>query len=67
MCTDGVERPGESKMIAEEAGKYDAELERVAKIFKDAHYRGHVVMEYEEASFDNVPGAMDELRKFFDS
>ncbi len=54
------------KMKDEEGKEYDADLKRVAEIFKDAKYRGHVVMEYEEdAPFDNVPGAMDEMRKFF--
>ena len=54
------------KMKGEDGSKYDADLDRVAQIFKDANYRGHVVMEYEEeASFDNVPNAMDEMRKFF--
>ena len=46
--------------------KIEADLERVSKILKDANYRGNVVMEYEEeASFENVPGAMDQLRKYF--
>lgn len=54
------------KMMNEEREKYDADLERVAQIFKDANYRGHVVMEYEEEKpFENVPAAMDELRKHF--
>ena len=54
------------KMKNEDGEKYDADLQRVAQIFKDANYRGNVVMEYEEEkSFDNVPGAMDELRKHF--
>ena len=54
------------KMKNEDGEKYDADLQRVAQIFKDAKYRGNVVMEYEEEkSFDNVPGAMDELRKHF--
>lgn len=46
--------------------KFDADLERVSKIFKEANYRGNVVMEYEEEKpFENVPAAMDQLRKFF--
>ena len=54
------------KMKNDADQKYDADLGRVAQIFKDANYRGNVVMEYEEENpFDNVPGAMDELRKHF--
>lgn len=46
--------------------KIEADMERVSKILKAANYRGNVVMEYEEeAPFDNVPGAMDDLRKYF--
>ena len=46
--------------------KIPADMERVSKILKAANYRGNVVMEYEEeAPFENVPGAMDELRKHF--
>ena len=46
--------------------KFDADLERVSKIFKEANYRGNVVMEYEEEKpFENVPAAMNQLRKFF--
>ncbi|MDA7649201.1 sugar phosphate isomerase/epimerase [Akkermansiaceae bacterium] len=45
-----------------------ADLKRVAQILKDANYRGNVVLEYEEEdSFEGVPGAMDQLRKFFGS
>jgi sugar phosphate isomerase/epimerase len=55
------------KMKTETKGeKIDSDMERVGKIFKDANYRGFVVMEYEEEKpFENVPGAMDELRKHF--
>lgn len=54
------------KMKNEADEKYDADLERVAKIFKDANYRGNVVMEYEEENpFENVPAAMDQLRRCF--
>lgn len=54
------------KMKGTDGKKYDADLERVAQIFKDSNYRGHVVLEYEEeGSFDNVPAAMDQLRKSF--
>ena len=46
--------------------KFDADLERVSKILKEANYRGNVVMEYEEEKpFENVPAAMDQLRKHF--
>jgi len=46
--------------------KIDCDLERVSKILKDANYRGNVVMEYEEeAPFENVPVAMDTMRKHF--
>ena len=46
--------------------KYESDMARIAKIFKDANYRGNVVMEYEEEKpFENVPQAMDELRKNF--
>jgi sugar phosphate isomerase/epimerase len=46
--------------------KIPADMERVSKILKDSNYRGNVVMEYEEeAPFENVPGAMDQLRKYF--
>jgi sugar phosphate isomerase/epimerase len=56
------------KMIDENGNKYDADLGRVAQIFKDANYRGNIVMEYEEEnSFDNIPLAMDELRRHFKS
>jgi len=56
------------KMKNEAGDKYDADLGRVSQILKDANYRGNVVMEYEEESpFDNVPGAMDQLRKHFGS
>lgn len=50
-----------------EAGEiYDADLERVAGIFDKANYRGNVVMEYEEDKpFENVPKAMDKMRKGF--
>lgn len=48
--------------------KYDADFERLAKIFTDANYRGNVVMEYEEENaFENVPPAMDKMRKWFQS
>jgi hypothetical protein len=48
--------------------KYDADLERVGKILTDANYRANVVLEYEETQpFENVPGAMDQLRKYFGS
>ena len=55
------------KMKTMEKGKrFDADLERVSKILKEANYRGNVVMEYEEeAPFENVPGAMDQMRKLF--
>lgn len=54
------------KMKNEAGDKYDANLGRVAQILRDANYRGNVVMEYEEEKpFENVPKAMDELRKFF--
>jgi sugar phosphate isomerase/epimerase len=46
--------------------KVDADLERISKILKEANYRGNVVMEYEEENpFENVPAAMDRLRKHF--
>lgn len=46
--------------------KFDADLERVGKILREANYRGNVVMEYEEeAPLENVPAAMEQLRKFF--
>ena len=46
--------------------KIPADMERVSKILKAANYRGNVVMEYEEeAPFENVPAAMDEMRKHF--
>ena len=54
----------EMKNAADE--RSDADLERIAKIFTDANYRGYVVMEYEkENPFDHVPAAMDDLRKYF--
>ena len=50
----------------EKGKRFDADLERVSKILKEANYRGNVVMEYEEeAPFENVPGAMDQMRKLF--
>ena len=46
--------------------KIPADMKRASEILKAANYRGNVVMEYEEeAPFENVPGAMDELRKHF--
>ena len=46
--------------------KFDADLERVAKILKASNYRGNVIMEYEEEKpFDNVPAAMENMRKLF--
>ena len=55
------------KMKTMEKGvKFEADLERVSKILKEANYRGNVIMEYEEeAPFENVPGAMDQMRKLF--
>jgi sugar phosphate isomerase/epimerase len=54
------------KMKNDAGVKHDADLARVAKIFTDANYRGNVVMEYEEEKpFENVPAAMDLLRKHF--
>ena len=54
------------KMRNEEGEIYDADMERVAKIFAKANYRGNVVMEYEEEKpYENVPAAMDQLRKCF--
>ncbi len=48
--------------------KFNADLERIGKILKEANYRGNVVMEYEEENpFENVPIAMDRLRKCFGS
>jgi len=48
--------------------KFDADLVRVGKILRKANYRGNVVMEYEEEKpFENVPAAMDQLRKHFGS
>lgn len=55
-------------MINEAGEVYDADLERVARIFANANYRGNVVMEYEEEKpYENVPVAMDGLRKHFGS
>lgn len=54
------------KMKNRDGEKYDADLGRIARIFRDASYRGNVVMEYEEERpLENVPGAMDKLRRFF--
>jgi sugar phosphate isomerase/epimerase len=56
------------KMINDSGKKYDADLERVSKILADANYRGNVVMEYEEEKpFENVAGAMSQLREYFGS
>ncbi len=57
------------KMKAPHNGdKFDADLERISKILREASYRGNVVMEYEEENpFENVPAAMDQLRKYFSS
>ena len=54
------------KMKSLDGEKYEADLDRVAKIFHDANYRGNVVLEYEgESPFEKVPGAMDQMRKLF--
>ena len=54
------------KMKTADGKKYDADLDRVAKIFRDANYRGNVVLEYEEENpFENVPAAMDQMRKLY--
>ena len=46
--------------------KFDADLDRIGKILKNANYRGSIIMEYEEElPFENVPAAMDQLRKHF--
>lgn len=57
------------KMKTETKGvKFDADLKRVANIFKDSNYRGNVIMEYEEAKpFENVPAAMEQMRQSFGS
>jgi len=56
------------KMQNDVGKTFDADFERLAKLLRDANYRGNVVLEYEEEKpFENVPGAMDELRKHFDS
>ena len=48
--------------------KYDADFERLTKIFTDANYRGNLVLEYEEENaFENVRTAMDQMRKAFKS
>jgi len=50
-----------------EAGEiYDADFERIAKIFSAANYRGNLVMEFEDDKpYENVPVAMDRMRKHF--
>jgi sugar phosphate isomerase/epimerase len=55
------------KMKTETKGvKIDCDIPRVANIFKESNYRGFVVMEYEEENpFEEVPKAMDVLRKNF--
>lgn len=54
------------KMRTESGEKYDSDLDRVARIFKDANYRGNIVLEYEEEQpFKNVPTAMKQLRASF--
>jgi len=54
------------KMRNAKGEKFDADLDRVSGILKAAKYRGNVVMEYEEdAPYDNVPAAMDQMRTFF--
>ncbi len=42
---------------------YPADLTRVGKILRDAGYQGFVILEYEdEAPYENIPRAHDELR-----
>ena len=55
------------KMKTETKGvKIDCDIPRVANIIKESNYRGFIVMEYEEEnSFEEVPKAMDVLRKNF--
>lgn len=54
------------KMKSLEGEKYEADLDRVAKIFRDANYRGNVVLEYEEEGpFEKVPAAMEQMRTLF--
>jgi sugar phosphate isomerase/epimerase len=53
-------------MKSPDGEKYDADLDRIAEILRNANYGGNVVLEYEEADpFENVPAAMDQMRKSF--
>lgn len=52
------------KMKKPDGTKYDADLDRIAKILKEANYRGFVVLEYEEEdALKHVPKWVDAFRK----
>ena len=54
------------KMKRTDGEAFDADFDRIAKIFADANYRGFVVLEFEEPDpWGNVPAAMAQARKSF--
>jgi sugar phosphate isomerase/epimerase len=50
--------------MSPEGKKEPADLARVVKILKDAHYRGFLVLEYEarEEPLEAIPGYLKRLR-----
>ncbi len=50
-------------MKSPDGKEYPADMERIAKILRDANYQGFVNLEYEsEAPYTNIPGVLKSLR-----